>query len=123
MKILFTDVTVEDRSGTITGVFAQYEITDSDGLGNVATDSASVGPSEGLEPTYASLAAVQALTQTQIYNDFVPSGTDSFGNSETDAWREIVEDKMEVLVKASAQETTPTFDAVDNITDQTPISI
>ena len=123
MKILFTEVTVEDRSGTLTGTSAEFEMTDSDGLGNSARDSSSVSPTVGLEPTYASLAVVQSLTQTQIYNDFVPSGTDSFGNSETDGWKAIVEEKMDDLVKISAQETNDTIDVVDNITDQTPISI
>ena len=122
MKILFTNVIIEDVSGTLTGISAEYEMTDSDGLGTVVVDSSSVGPTEGLEPTYASLAAVQSLTQTQIYNDFVPSGVDSFGNSEADGWRDQVEEKMDELVKISAQEVNDTIDVVGDITDQTPIS-
>ena len=123
MKILFTEVIVENRSGTLTGLAADYEITDSDGFGNSAVDSGSMSPNEGLEPTYASLAAVQALTQSQIYSQYLPSGTDSDGNSFADIWKEEEQESINEQIQLVKQETNDTIDVVDEITDQTPISI
>ena len=75
MKILFRDVIVEEVGGSFKGLSANYVASDSDGSGNVGVDSGSISPSPGFEPTYSSLAQVEGLTQTQIYNDFYPAET------------------------------------------------
>ena len=75
MKIRYTDVTTQPDGGQLKGLAASYEATDSDGLGNTGLDSGAISPSEGYEPSYSSIAQVEALSQTQIYNDFYPVET------------------------------------------------
>lgn len=127
MKIRFTEVLVEDIGGTLTGVSASYEARDSDGAGNIGIDSGGIGAPETGAPTYASLAAVQALTQTQIYNDFYDTTVeviDSFNSFVIgEAWKADVQETLDLQVKITQQETNDTMDTVENITDQTPIEI
>jgi len=124
MKFRFTDVSVENVGGSYEGTSASFEITDSDGNGLIVRDSASFVPSEGTNPTYASLAAVSALTQTQIYNDFKPSEVvDSEGTTVGELLETELRSNIEIELKVAQQEATPTIEFVDNITDQTPINI
>ena len=74
MKIRFTNVTTEEVGGSYIGIAAEYEATDSDGAGNFAIDSGGLAPTDSYQPTYISLASIEALTQTQLYADFKPKG-------------------------------------------------
>ena len=122
MKLRFTDVTVENIGGTLTGVGASYEARDSDGFGNVGLDSGRLAPPDSFQPTYASLAVVQSLTQTQIYNDF-------FDNRIIDSevvgqvWLDDLQETVNTQVKIAQVNASNPFDTVDNIADQTPIDI
>lgn len=121
-KILFTEVVTEPDGGSYKGIAAYYEATDSDGAGNIAVDSGGIAPTDSYQPTYASLAAVEALTQTQIYNDFYPTKeVDSQILGEI--WVEGIQETLDNQISIVQQQNTPTFESVDNITDQTPITV
>ena len=128
MKIRFTEVTVENIGGVLTGLSASYVATDSDGAGNIGVDSGGLAAPETGAPTYASLAAVQALTQTQIYNDFYDTTVvvvDSFNSFIIgEEWKSDLQEALDIQVAATQFEAgLVPIDTVDNITDQTPIDI
>ena len=124
MKIRFTEVVTKEVGGSYEGTSAAYEVTDSDGAGNFAVDSGSLAaPSTGA-PVYASIAAVEALTQTQIYNDFYDTNPiDSF-QTIGEAWKEMTQSDLDGLVGAAQVASgAVTFETADEITDQEPITI
>lgn len=128
MKIRFTEVTTEEVGGSYEGVSASYEARDSDGAGNFAVDSGALSAPQTGSPVYASIAAVEALTQTQIYNDFYDTTViviDSF-NSEVigEFWKADLQEKLDFQVKAAQVEAgLVVFETADEITDQEPITI
>ena len=124
MKIRFTSVTTENVGGILKGVSASYEVRDSDGFGNVGIDSGGLAPEESLQPTYASVAAVEALTQTQIYNDFYDNTViDSSGITVGQAWLQDLQETLDIQVKVAQVQSNNPFESADNIADQTPINI
>ena len=124
MKIRFTEVLTEQVGGSYEGTLAMYEVTDSDGAGNIGVDSGSLSAPQTGAPVYASLAAVAALTQTQIYNDFYDTtAIDSF-QTVGDAWKETTQEDLNAQVQVSKLDAGQVvFETVDTITDQTPINI
>ena len=126
MKIRFTSVTTEQVGASFHGSSALYEATDSDGAGNFAVDSGALAAPQTGAPVYASIAAVEALTQTQIYNDFYDTTEieiDSF-NSEVigEMWKNDVQVKLNNRVKTAQVEAgLVVFETADEIADQTPI--
>lgn len=123
MKLRFTSVTTKQVGASFKGTSALYEARDSDGVGNIGIDSGGLAPSDGYQPTYASLAVVQGLTQSQIYNDFYDTR-----EIDSEIVGEIWKSDLQVrLDNQIAQEQYNagliTIDTVDDITDQTPINI
>ena len=122
MKLRFTNVTTQDVNGQLKGISASYEATDSDGFGNVGIDSGGLSPSDSYQPSYSSIAQVEALTQTQIYNDFYPTeviDSESVG----EMWLAGLEENLELQIAIDKESKTPTIEIADNITDQTPINL
>ena len=122
MKLRFTNVTTQDVNGQLKGISASYEATDSDGFGNVGIDSGGLAPSDSYQPSYSSIAQVEALTQTQIYNDFYPTeviDSESVG----EMWLAGLEENLELQIAIDKESKTPTIEIADNITDQTPINL
>ena len=125
MKIRFTSVTTEGVGGSYEGSSALYEATDSDGAGNFAVDSGALAAPLTGAPVYASIAAVEALTQTQIYNDFYDTSVvDSSGQTVGEAWKADLQEKLDNRIKAAQVEAgLVVFETADEIADQTPINI
>ena len=146
MKIRFTNVTVKDVSDQIVGmpmtvyqgISADYEATDSDGSGNIAIDSGGLAPTDSYQPLYTGgMAQVEALTQTQIYNDFYPLneievliGVDSDGEElyETqivgELWKQDLQETLDNgIERAQVAAGLITIESVDEIADQDPITI
>ena len=132
MKIRFTQVVTENVGGSIKGISASYEASDSDGFGNVGIDSDTLAPSDSYQPTYASVAAVEALSQTQIYNDFYDTRqlvVDSFNTIiYGEIWLEETQENLNLQIevaqnKVAAEAGTSSIEVADEITDQTPIDI
>ena len=122
MKLRFTNVTTQDVNGQLKGISASYEATDSDGFGNVGIDSGGLAPSDAYQPSYSSIAQVEAPTQTQIYNDFYPTeviDSESVG----EMWLAGLEENLELQIAIDKESKTPTIEIADNITDQTPINL
>ena len=139
MKLRFTNVTTQDVNGQLKGISASYEATDSDGFGNVGIDSGGLAPSDAYQPSYSSIAQVEALTQQQIYDDFYPAETITvvvgyeldLENEEIieitkeesvgEAWLQDLNESLELQISIDKESKTPTLESVDNIIDQTPI--
>ena len=130
MKLRFTNVTTKDVSDQIVGmpmtvlmgISASYQATDSDGFGNVGIDSGGLAPSDSYQPMYSSIEQVEALTQTEIYNDFYPQGiadSESIG----EAWLSSLQESLDLQISIDKESKTPTIETADNITDQTPINL
>ena len=122
MKLRFTNVTTKNEGGTLKGISASYEATDSDGFGNVGLDSGGLAPSDAYQPSYSSIAQVEALTQQQIYNDFYPTeviDSESVG----EMWLADLNESLEFQIEIDKETKTPTIESADNITDQTPINL
>ena len=122
MKLRFTNVSTQDVNGQMKGISASYEATDSDGFGNVGIDSGGLAPSDSYQPSYSSIAQVEALTQTQIYNDFYPTeviDSESVG----EMWLADLEESLELQIAIDKESKTPSIETADNITDQTPINL
>ena len=131
MKLRFTNVTVKDVSDQIVGmpmtvymgISADYEATDSDGEGNVGIDSGGLAPSDSYQPMYAGgLAQVEALTQTEIYNDFYPTemiDSESVG----EMWLADLQESLDLAIEVVQETVSPKMESTNNITDQTPINL
>jgi len=128
MKLRFTSVTTEQVGSSYKGITASYEARDSDGAGNISIDSGGLSAPQTGAPTYASLAVVEALTQTQIYNDFYDTTViviDSF-NSEVigEAWKADLQESLDDGIKiAQVDAGLVVIETADEIADQTPITI
>lgn len=116
-KFRITSVVTEPSGGSLKGIYASFEVRDSNGSGIIAVDSANMSQLEGFEPIYADSAALQARTQTQLFNDFYRN--DSIGAEILIAVGEILQGRLDEEVEEQA----PVLRTIRGITDQTSITI
>ena len=116
-KFRITSVVTEPSGSSLKGIYASFEVRDSNGSGIIAVDSANMTQLEGFEPIYADSAALQARTQTQLFNDFYRN--DSIGAEILVVIGEILQTKVE----AEVEEQQPVHRTIEDITDQNSITI
>jgi hypothetical protein len=153
MKIRFTEVVTQEVGGVYEGISAAYEATDSDGFGHVGLDSGALAAPQTGAPVYPDLATVEALTQSEIYNDFYDTtvivtgpqdaeiaidSINTYGvlglgvslsglvDSEVvgETWLSDLQEELDLQIEiAKVESGAVVIESVDNITDQTPIDI